>query len=74
MGIAINIPINMRLEELLAQEVPEAQVDVAKKDQIIVKGGPVSPDEVLFYTHLKPVGKAVYNCVMSSWSRPQKIS
>lgn len=44
MGIVINIPINMRLEELLAQAVPEAQVDEAKKDQIIVKGGPVSPD------------------------------
>ena len=44
MGIVINIPINMRLEELLAQAVPDAQVDETKKDQIIVKGGPVSPE------------------------------
>lgn len=44
MGIVINIPIDMRLSELLSQVAEDSPVDEHKKDQIIVKGGPVAPD------------------------------
>jgi putative transcriptional regulator len=44
MGIVINIPINMSLAQLLEQAVPEATVLPEKAEQIVVKGGPVSPE------------------------------
>lgn len=44
MGLVINAPIDMTLGEMLKQAVPEADVTPEKGKQILIKGGPVSPD------------------------------
>ena len=53
MGIVLNIPIEMNLAEMVEQAAPEAEVNPDKASQIIIKGGPVSPDRgfVLHYPH-----------------------
>lgn len=44
MGVIINIPVNMRLGEMLEQVAPDAFVENRKAEEIVIKGGPVSPD------------------------------
>ena len=44
MGIVINIPMQMRLEALLQQVAPDSLLDDHKKDDIIVKGGPLAAE------------------------------
>ncbi len=53
MGIILNSPIDMSLQEMVEQAAPEATVIPAKGKQIVIKGGPVSPDRgfILHYPH-----------------------
>ncbi len=53
MGVVINAPIDMNLKEMVEQAAPGSDVSDAKGSQIIVKGGPVSPDRgfILHYPH-----------------------
>lgn len=44
MGVVLNAPIEMNLKEMVDQAAPGSDVTEAKGEQIIVKGGPVSPD------------------------------
>ena len=53
MGVVINTPIEMNLKEMVEQAAPGSEVNDTKGEQIIVKGGPVSPDRgfILHYPH-----------------------
>ena len=53
MGVVINAPIEMNLKEMVEQAAPGSEVNDTKGEQIIVKGGPVSPDRgfILHYPH-----------------------